>query len=513
MNFLGEAVAHLRGRGVEVDVVSPATFRALRDRLRLGSRRQPAPRPVAGRAAPGDALELPARGRAAGAEGRPDPRALAPERRDRGDLRAAVRRPALGHRRRARAEGAAARPLDPAAGAADDLPLERARGRGARAGRARGARDPERGGGPGRGGRGGRAAGGALRGTALAREGHPRARGGGEGDEARRRRRRAAARLGCRARSGSSRTTTSARCTSGRRSSRARRTARGSASSARRRWPTGGRWSRARSAGSSTWSWTARPACSCRRATWARCGRRSSGCSATASFGSRLGAAARERIRERFAWPAVTDATLAAYEEALAGVRPAVVYGAGSARRARDRAQPRPRRDPGRGHRAPALRVRAALALPAAANAAPRATTTCSRRCATRARGGERPVLFLERDENVETVLRRWDEVRALADVPLPDDPEAVRRLRRKDLLPAVAAEAGVPSPRTVRGREPGVDPRGGPRAAAPAEAARGAGLRARVRREGLRRRDAWTRRSRSGSAPRSAASTRSSRS
>jgi glycosyltransferase involved in cell wall biosynthesis len=31
----------------------------------------------------------------------------------------------------------------------------------------------------------------------------------------------------------------------------------------------------------------------------------------------RLGAAARERIREHFAWPAVTDATLAAYEEAL----------------------------------------------------------------------------------------------------------------------------------------------------------------------------------------------------
>ena len=32
----------------------------------------------------------------------------------------------------------------------------------------------------------------------------------------------------------------------------------------------------------------------------------------------RLGAAARERIVEHFAWPAVTDATLAAYEEALA---------------------------------------------------------------------------------------------------------------------------------------------------------------------------------------------------
>ena len=32
----------------------------------------------------------------------------------------------------------------------------------------------------------------------------------------------------------------------------------------------------------------------------------------------RLGAAARERIREHFAWPAVTEATIAAYEEALA---------------------------------------------------------------------------------------------------------------------------------------------------------------------------------------------------
>jgi glycosyltransferase involved in cell wall biosynthesis len=32
----------------------------------------------------------------------------------------------------------------------------------------------------------------------------------------------------------------------------------------------------------------------------------------------RMGAAGRERVRERFAWPAVTDATLAAYEEARA---------------------------------------------------------------------------------------------------------------------------------------------------------------------------------------------------
>lgn len=71
------------------------------------------------------------------------------------------------------------------------------------------------------------------------------------------------------------------------------------------------------------------------------------------------------------------------------------------------------------------------------------------------AAGGERPVLFLERDENIDTVLRRWDEVHELADVPLPDDPEAVRRLRRKDLLPQVAAEAGVPSPYTLRAERP----------------------------------------------------------
>ena len=57
---------------------------------------------------------------------------------------------------------------------------------------------------------------------------------------------------------------------------------------------------------------------------------------------------------------------------------------------------------------------------------------------------GERVVLFADRDENVE------DDVRELADLPLPDDPEATRRLRRKDLLPGVAEEAGIASPRTV---------------------------------------------------------------
>jgi D-aspartate ligase len=63
---------------------------------------------------------------------------------------------------------------------------------------------------------------------------------------------------------------------------------------------------------------------------------------------------------------------------------------------------------------------------------------------------GERVVFFPERDENVEFTLDHWDEVRAVAELPLPDDAEAVRRLRRKDVLPLVAAEAGVSSPRTV---------------------------------------------------------------
>jgi predicted ATP-grasp superfamily ATP-dependent carboligase len=60
-----------------------------------------------------------------------------------------------------------------------------------------------------------------------------------------------------------------------------------------------------------------------------------------------------------------------------------------------------------------------------------------------------RVVLVPERDEHVDFVLRNWDEVAALADVPLPPDPETVLRVRRKDQLPVAAAEAGVPSPAT----------------------------------------------------------------
>jgi D-aspartate ligase len=61
-----------------------------------------------------------------------------------------------------------------------------------------------------------------------------------------------------------------------------------------------------------------------------------------------------------------------------------------------------------------------------------------------------RVVFFPERDEHVEFTLRHWDAVRAVADLPLPDDAEAVRRLRRKDVLPQVATEAEVASPATV---------------------------------------------------------------
>jgi D-aspartate ligase len=61
-----------------------------------------------------------------------------------------------------------------------------------------------------------------------------------------------------------------------------------------------------------------------------------------------------------------------------------------------------------------------------------------------------RVVLFPERDEHVEFTLAHWNEVRGVADLPLPADAGAVRRLRRKDLLPRVAAEAEVLSPPTV---------------------------------------------------------------
>jgi predicted ATP-grasp superfamily ATP-dependent carboligase len=61
-----------------------------------------------------------------------------------------------------------------------------------------------------------------------------------------------------------------------------------------------------------------------------------------------------------------------------------------------------------------------------------------------------RPVLFPERDENVELVLRNWEVVQSLADVPFPDDVDVVRRLRRKELLPLEAERAGVPTPLTL---------------------------------------------------------------
>jgi predicted ATP-grasp superfamily ATP-dependent carboligase len=61
----------------------------------------------------------------------------------------------------------------------------------------------------------------------------------------------------------------------------------------------------------------------------------------------------------------------------------------------------------------------------------------------------ERVVLVPERDEHVDFVLRNWDEVTEVADMPLPSDPEIVRRLRRKDLLPLAAAEAGIAAPAT----------------------------------------------------------------
>jgi D-aspartate ligase len=64
--------------------------------------------------------------------------------------------------------------------------------------------------------------------------------------------------------------------------------------------------------------------------------------------------------------------------------------------------------------------------------------------------GDVKPVLLPERDDHVELVLRHWDEVSERFELPLPDDPDAARRLRHKATLPQEAERAGLDAPRTV---------------------------------------------------------------
>jgi D-aspartate ligase len=66
------------------------------------------------------------------------------------------------------------------------------------------------------------------------------------------------------------------------------------------------------------------------------------------------------------------------------------------------------------------------------------------------AQGDVKPVLLPERDDHVELVLRNWDEVNALYELPMPTDPEVTRRLRHKVTLPQEAERAGLAAPRTV---------------------------------------------------------------
>jgi predicted ATP-grasp superfamily ATP-dependent carboligase len=66
------------------------------------------------------------------------------------------------------------------------------------------------------------------------------------------------------------------------------------------------------------------------------------------------------------------------------------------------------------------------------------------------AQGDVRPVLLPERDDHVELVLRHWDEVNELYELPMPTDPEVTRRLRHKVTLPLEAERAGLAAPRTV---------------------------------------------------------------
>ncbi len=66
------------------------------------------------------------------------------------------------------------------------------------------------------------------------------------------------------------------------------------------------------------------------------------------------------------------------------------------------------------------------------------------------AQGDVKPVLLPERDDHVELVLRHWDEVGELYELPMPPDPEVPRRLRHKATLPLEAERAGLDAPRTV---------------------------------------------------------------
>jgi len=65
-------------------------------------------------------------------------------------------------------------------------------------------------------------------------------------------------------------------------------------------------------------------------------------------------------------------------------------------------------------------------------------------------RGDAKPVLLPERDDHVELVLRHWDELNELFELPLPPDPDVARRLRHKATLPQEAERAGLEAPRTV---------------------------------------------------------------
>jgi D-aspartate ligase len=66
------------------------------------------------------------------------------------------------------------------------------------------------------------------------------------------------------------------------------------------------------------------------------------------------------------------------------------------------------------------------------------------------AQGEGKPVLLPERDDHVELVLRHWDEIGGLFELPMPDDPDVARRLRHKATLPQEAERAGLDAPRTV---------------------------------------------------------------
>ena len=164
-----------------------------------------------------------------------------------------------------------------------------------------------------------------------------------------------------------------------------------------------------------------------------------------------MGEAGRERVREHFTWPAVTDATIAGLRGRAGRLRPAVVLGLLWAGLSIARSLGRRGRAGDRDHAAPARVRRCARATCASVSRADGDEAVLEAPAQRTRRATSSRCCFPERDEHVELVLRHWDEVRELVRrCRCPTIPTSRVRLRRKGRCRRRPSAAGVDAPRTV---------------------------------------------------------------